>query len=135
MAGVLKALSAGLLMGVLGFAALQIVPIYFKSYKFENAARRDAHLAAADLRTGEAIRDDVYQKAQNLGIPVEIGNIKVHSETHESSASSLGTLVDPSAKPNMVGSVDIDVSYAVPVEFPGWTFHLNFQFHADDRHM
>jgi hypothetical protein len=133
--GALKALSAGLLMGALGFSALQIVPIYFKSYEFEDAARKEAHLAAANLRTGDAIRDDVYQKAQDLGLPVEIGDIKVQAEAHDSGVNSLDTLMDPSATPNKVGSVDIDVAYAVPIEFPGWTFHLNFQFHADDRHM
>ncbi|HXJ17308.1 MAG TPA: hypothetical protein VNM68_08950 [Candidatus Polarisedimenticolia bacterium] len=135
MAGVLKALSVGLLIGLVGFAVLQIVPTYFKSYEFENAARNEAHLATVDLRSSDAIRNDIYQKARDLGLPVELGNIKVQSEAHEFSPNSLDTVMDPSATPRTVGRVEIDVSYAVPVEFPGWTFHLNFQFHADDHHM
>jgi hypothetical protein len=117
-AGALGALSAGLVIGSLGFAALQIVPIYFKSYEFENAARREARLAAASLRSDDAIRDDVYQKAQNLGLPVDRGNIKVRAVARDSGASTLDSFLDPSATPNMVENVDMNVSYAVPVEFP-----------------
>lgn len=134
-AGALGALSAGLLLGALGFAAFQIVPVYFKNYEFENAAQKEAQFAAVNLRSDDAIRGDLYQKSQDLGLPVEIGNIKVKSATRADGPTSVETILDPSAKANMVGIVDIDVSYAVPVEFPGWTFRLNFQFHADDRHM
>lgn len=133
--GGLKALSAGVLIGALGFATWQIVPVYFESYEFQEAAQKEAHLAATNLESDEAIRNELYQKAQDLGLPVEIGNIKVQSTSHESGVNPLDTMLDPSAKPITVGNVDIDVSYAVPVKFPGWTFHLNFQFHADDRHI
>ncbi len=133
--GASKALSAGLLVGALGFATLQIVPIYLKSYEFENAAQKEAHLAAVNRSSDEAIRGEIYQKAQDIGLPVDIGNIKVQATPHESGVNSLETMLDPSAKPAMIENVDLGVSYAVPVKFPGWTFHLNFQFHADDRHM
>lgn len=131
----LGALAAGLLLGALAFAAFQIVPVYFKNYAFENAARKETQLAAANLRSDNAIRDDIYQKAQALGLPVEIGNIKVQSRVREDGPTSIESVLFPSDKPNLVGNVDIDVSYTFPVEFPGWTFRLNFRFHVDDRHI
>jgi hypothetical protein len=62
-------------------------------------------------------------------------NIQVQSATSESSTGTLDVVLDRSAKPSMVGTVDIDVSYAVPVEFPGWTVRLSFHLHADDHHI
>jgi hypothetical protein len=132
MAPVLKALIVGMVLGAIVFAFIQIVPVYVKSYEFRQAARKEARLAAFNAMTEDSIRGDLYEKAQELGLPVERAGIKVGSTEIDGNAS-LTDLMDPVAHKITTGLVDIDVSYDVPVEFPGYTLRLKFRVHADER--
>jgi len=131
----LQALAAALALGLTAYTLLQVVPAYVKNYEFEDAARKEARLAVTNPKSGPAIQDDLYQKAQELGVPVEIGQIRVNSGAAVSSVSSLDTLMSSTAEgsTSAVGTVNIEVSYAVPVRFPGYTLQLRFHVHADDK--
>ncbi len=132
-ATVLKALLTGVVLGVLIFGILQVVPIYVKSYEFEQATKKEARLAATNLESGPFIQEDIYQKARQIGVPVEKQQISVDSGARESHLISPDSVLDPSVPATLTGIVNIEVSYAVPVRFPGYTLELRFHFHADDR--
>ncbi len=122
-----------MILGALVFTLFQLAPVYTKNYEFEGAARREARLASANMKSGQAIQADIYQKAQEIGVPVEIQQIRVDTAASESHVSSLDSMMDPTAQAAPTGIVEIEVSYAVPVRFPGYTLQLQFHIHADDR--
>jgi len=129
----LRALLACMILAALAFALYQLAPVYTRNYEFQDAARREARLASANMKSGPAIQEDIYQKAQEIGVPVEIQAIKVETAATESHVSSLDSMMDPTAQAAPTGIVEIEVSYAVPVRFPGYTLQLQFHIHADDR--
>jgi hypothetical protein len=125
----------GVLLALAGYASVQIVPVYIKSYELSAAARRAAQLAAVDFQSNQAIQGAIYDKAQELGLPVQMNQIQVQSTVSESVAGSIETLMDPAAADHVErkATLKIEVSYSVPVEFPGWELRLKFHLHADDR--
>lgn len=131
----LNGLVAGVVMGVAAYVCVQVVPAYFKSYEFTAAAQREAQLAAVNFKSNEAVQGEIYDKAQELGLPVEMEQIRVESVVTKSNTATVASVIglEPEPEPTTTASLDIEVSYTVPVEFPGWTFHLNFHVHADDR--
>ncbi len=66
-----QALLAGILAGVLIYAGVQMSSAYMKGYEFEKATRKEAQLAAANFSTTDTVRDEILQKAQDLGLAVE----------------------------------------------------------------
>jgi hypothetical protein len=134
----LNGLLTGVVLGVAAYVCVQTVPVYLKSYEFEAAARREAQLAAVNFRSNEAVQGEIYDKAHELGLPVEMEQIRVESVVTESNpgtsvASLMGAESPSEPSASAKARLDIEVSYAVPVEFPGWTFRLNFHVQADDR--
>jgi hypothetical protein len=128
----LKAFAIGMVLGAPAFICMEIAPIYVKSYEFREATRREARLAASNQESEQAIRGDLYQKAQDLGLPVEMQGIKVRAAATEAPAT-MTQLMDPESHEASTGLVEIEVSYAVPIQFPGYTLRLNFHLHADER--
>ena len=95
--------------GVAIFVSVALIPPYWANYQFEDAIKTEALMATYSTKTEDAIRDSVYKRAQDFGVPLEKEKIKV---TH------LGA--------NGTGSVTIEVPYAVTVSIPGYPIVLNF---------
>jgi hypothetical protein len=131
----LNGLLTGIIAGLIVYISFQIVPLYIKNYELAEAARAAAHLAAINFKSNEAVRDEIYEKAQELGLPVEIDQIKVESRVTQTTTGSIASLMEtePASDPDKKALLNIEISYVVPVEFPGYTFRLNFHLHADDR--
>jgi hypothetical protein len=55
---------------VLLFAATQYVPGYFVAIQFNDYCRQEVKYAASSRKTPEAVRDQVIDKATELGIPL-----------------------------------------------------------------
>jgi hypothetical protein len=121
------------MLGVIGYAIFQIVPLYIESYKLEDAARREARLASADWKSDATVQDVIYQKAQDLGLPVDRQEINVASSIRDTPVSGVVAVIGTATEIATVANVNIDVSYTVPVAFPGHTFYLKFHFHGNDR--
>lgn len=114
------------------YAGIVIAPIYFKSYEFEKAARREAVLAAVNLTPEDTIQQDLHHRAEALGLPVEPKEIQVKSVVRQTPADALNVLVDSTAAPNQTAMVNIEVRYEVLVTLPGYTMELKFHVHADN---
>ena len=132
-----QALLAGISIGVLVYAGVQLSSAYLKGYEFEKAARKEAALAAANFRPEDAVREDLMEKAQDLGLPVERENITVTSAQKQAEVP-IGAVAAIVANGNQnelptVGAVNIDVAYQVPIAFPLHTFEMKFHFHADEH--
>ena len=131
----LKFWFAGMAIGVVGFLCVEIVPVYMKNYELDQATKTEARFSVTNVRTATVIHDEIYDKAQKLGLPVQADDIEVHAEAKAGSVASLGAIMDSDAAAGItsVGIVDIEVSYAVPVPMPGFTWNLHFHIHADDN--
>ena len=131
----LQALGTGAALGAIAFTLMEAVPIYLKNYEFEQAVRKEAKFVVANPKPAPAIQSDLYRKAQEIGVPVEIDQIRVDSGEAVPSTGILDTVMAPQSQNPTVplGVVEIEVSYTVPVRFPGYTLELRFHVHADDR--
>src|SRR5438874_11810643 len=79
------------------YATWIVVPIYFASYKFENAIQSAALTAAYDEQDEAQIHDEIMQRAKEIGIPVKEENVVVTREEK---------------------LVRIEAKYEVPIRFP-----------------
>lgn len=99
-------------VGAMVFTAVKIVPAYFANWQFQDAIETEARFAIANKKSEEGIRDDVYKKMQELGIPAKRDDVRV-------------SLAE--------GLVNISLSYSVPVDLQVYQFTLDFRPHADNR--
>jgi len=91
------------------FVSVALIPPYWANYQFEDAIKTEALMATNSTKTEDAIRDSVYKRAQDFGVPLEKEKIKV---THVGA--------------NGTGSVTIEAPYSVTVNIPGYPIVLNF---------
>jgi len=103
-----------LIFGVLcivgvAYVCAELIPPYFSNYEFEDAVETEARMATYSTKSEDAIRDTIYKKAQDLEIPLDKNQIKVQR------TGPIGS-----------GSIMIEASYAVHVEFPGYPVDLQF---------
>jgi hypothetical protein len=132
----LEALASGIAIGIAVYVTVEILPVCLKNYEFERALRNEAHAGTTHWQSAAAITDDVMEKARDLGLPVDRSEIKVSSTQKPVPVPVEGVEAMVASGGNdlpMMGDVSVDASFAVPIRFPGHTFHWNFHFHADDR--
>jgi len=129
----LQVLAGGVAFGAMAYTCLAVVPIYVKAYEFQNATYKETQLAVSNAETADHIRDTLYQKAQALGLPVEKDEIKAESTINSAPIGTITSLMDDSAPTHQTADVAIEVSYAVPLRFPGHTFYFRFQVHDQDN--
>jgi hypothetical protein len=104
-----------LFLGATIFVAVKIIPPYFTNYQFQDAVESEARFALAGYpRKGEDdIRQDIFDKAQKLGIPIQ------------KKEEILVTMNQ--------GSVSISLDYAIPIDLLVYQFSLQFHPHADNH--
>ena len=103
-----------LTVGAMVFAAQKVIPVYFANYQLQDAIESESRFALTGYpkKSIEDIRDDVWRKVQDLGVPAQKDAIQV-------------------AVAN--GSVSIELDYTVPINLSVYEFTLQFHPHAD-RH-
>ncbi|HEX5425612.1 MAG TPA: hypothetical protein VFW94_18825 [Candidatus Acidoferrales bacterium] len=103
-----------LIVAAMVFAAVKIVPAYVNAYEFQDSMQTEARFALSYPPKGaDQIRSDVWQKAQDLSIPLDTKDeIQVTEDQ---------------------GIVNISVNYSVPVDLTVYQFTLQFHPHADNH--
>jgi hypothetical protein len=102
------------ILGSMVFAGVKVVPVYFANYQFQDAIESESRFALTGYpkKSIQDVRDDVWQKAQELSIPVQKDDIRVDMTN---------------------GSVSISLDYSVPIDLAVYQFTLNFHPHADNH--
>jgi hypothetical protein len=102
------------ILGSLAFVAVKVVPPYFANYQFQDAIESESRFALTGYpkRSQDDVQDEVYKKAQDLGIPAKRDDIKVE----------MGN-----------GQVSISLDYSVPIDLSVYQFTLQFHPHADNH--
>jgi hypothetical protein len=103
-----------LTLGAMVFAAEKVVPVYFANYQLQDAIESESRFALTGYpkKSIDDIRDDVWRKVQDLGVPAQKDAIQV-------------------AVAN--GSVSIELDYTVPINLSVYEFTLQFHPHADNH--
>jgi hypothetical protein len=102
------------ILGAMVFAAVKIIPVYFANYQFQDAIESESRFALTGYppKGENDVREDVWKKAQDLGIPVKKEDIRI-------------TMVQ--------GTVAISVDYTVPIDLAVYQLALQFHPHADNH--
>ncbi|MGA2718889.1 MAG: hypothetical protein ABSF78_07970, partial [Candidatus Acidiferrales bacterium] len=103
-----------LVLGAMAFAMIKIVPVYFANYQFQDSIESESRFALTGYpkKTPDDVRNDIWNKAKELGIPAQKDSIKIAMDN---------------------GSVDIGLDYAVPIDLAVYQFTLQFHPHADNH--
>jgi hypothetical protein len=99
---------AMLAMGV--YVGAQIIPPYFANYQFQDSIETEAKLGTYSTKSEDAIRDNVFKRAQELEIPVAKDQIQVQRNNGASTS----------------GGLYIGCEYVVHVDLPGYPLDLTF---------
>lgn len=103
-----------LIVGAMVFAAVKIVPVYVNAYELQDSMQSEARFALSyPPKDANQIRTDVWQKAQDLSIP-------------------LATKDEIQVIENQ-GTVNISIDYSVPVDLKVYQLTLQFHPHADNH--
>jgi hypothetical protein len=97
------------LIGSALYMGVMLIPPFWGNYEFQDAIRTEATMQTYTTKPEADIRDSMYKKAQEYGIPVEKEQIKVMRTGSQGS-----------------GSITITVPYTVHVDVPGYPFDLHF---------
>jgi len=102
------------ILGAMGFVAVKIVPVYVTNYEFQDSIESESRFALAGYpkKSVDDIRDDVFKKIQDLGIPAKEDDIQVTVDNSD---------------------VDIGLNYSVPINLQVYQFTLQFHPHADNH--
>ncbi|HTZ74040.1 MAG TPA: hypothetical protein VMB47_08970 [Candidatus Aquilonibacter sp.] len=102
------------ILAAMVFAAVKIVPVYFANFEFQDAINSESQFALTGYpkRSQDDIQDEVYKKAQQLGIPAKKDDIHVIMTS---------------------GTVSISLDYTVPIDLSVYQFNLQFHPHADNH--
>jgi len=93
-----------------------LAPPYFSNYQFQDALKTESQMSTYTTKTEDVIRDEVFRKAQDMDIPITREQIKVVRN------GVVGT-----------GTVDIEASYIVHVNLPGYPVDLHFDASARNK--
>ena len=102
------------IIGSLGYAAFKVIPPYFANYQFQDAIESESRFALTGYpkRNQDDIQNEVFKKAQDLGLPVKRDDIHVVMDT---------------------STCAISLDYIVPIDLSVYQFTLQFHPHADNH--
>jgi len=103
-----------LVLGAMVFAAAKIFPVYFANYQFQDSIESESRFALTGYpkKNADDVRNDIFNKAKELGIPAQRDSIQVAMDN---------------------GSVAIGLDYSVPIDLAVYQFTLQFHPHADNH--
>jgi hypothetical protein len=103
-----------IILGSMIFAGVKVIPVYFANYQFQDSMNSEARFALTGYpkKNEDDIRDDIFRKAQDLGVPAKRDDIQVN----------MGN-----------GYVSISLDYAVPIDLAVYQFTLQFHPHSDNH--
>jgi hypothetical protein len=101
-----------IILGSMIFAAVMLVPPYFTNYQLQDAMNTEARFAGYNRKSEEEIREDVWKKVQELGVPAKRADIKVTNDN---------------------STTQITVNYTVPINMIFKQYDWEFHAHGDNH--
>jgi hypothetical protein len=101
-----------IILGSMIFVAVMLIPPYFSNYQLQDAMKTEARFAGYNRKTEEEIREDVWKKVQELGVPAKREDIHITNDNN---------------------TLQITVNYTVPVDLKFKQYDLEFHAHGDNH--
>lgn len=106
----LQLLIALVITAAIILGAIRIIPVYVRSYEFEDFMRAQAKFAGVEQKPADLIRQELLQKAAELELPISREQIQVLPRR---------------------GGVHIAANYSIQVDLVLYQPYLDFDFTAD----
>jgi len=112
--GRIKSLVILVVLAAVIYAAVKIAPAYINNYQLQDSVTTEARFATSTYpkKSPEDIREDVWRKMQELGVPAKKEDIQVNMQDQY---------------------VAISIDYVVPIDLSVYQFTLQFHPHADSH--
>ncbi len=94
------------------YLAVKVIPVYVNNYQLQDAMENEARLAVVSRKTPEQIRDTIFNKAQELALPIARDQIHVEADLR---------------------SARISCEYDINIAMPGYTLRLHFNPSSAER--
>ncbi len=111
--GKLQVLLAVAVTAVLVVSAWRIIPVYVKSFQFQDEIRTKCKFAGVDRKSPETVKEELLRKAEELNLPVAREQLQVNA-----------------AGP---GGIRVDVRYTVPVDLILFDINIPFEYNIDSK--
>lgn len=111
-AGRIKTIIFLLVFAAVIYVGVKVLPAYFNDFQLQDSMKTEARFAAVNRKTSEQVREDIYKKMRELGIPGKPENIRV--------------------EPLPSYGLRITVTYSVVIDLPGYPLVLHFEPTADN---
>jgi hypothetical protein len=104
----LKFLIVIAIIGCVAFVGFKFVPVAYQSYLFKDLMQHNVDVAATQGYQPQWVKDQLFKSLPEYNIP----------QTAE---------ITPGQRDNRV---EVTVQYTLPIEFPGYTYHYEFDHTA-----
>lgn len=111
--GKLQVLLALAITAILVVSAWRIIPVYVKSFQFQDEIRNKCKFAPVDRKSPETVKEELLRFAQDLGLPVSREQLQVNA---------LGT-----------SGIRVNVRYTVPVDLILFDISIPFEYNIDSK--
>jgi hypothetical protein len=103
-----------LILGAMAYAGIKIAPVYLANYRLQDSLESESRFALTGYpkKSVEDIRDDIFRKTQELGIPAKREDIRVEVSN---------------------GAVDLGLDYSVIIDLAVYQWDKQFHVHADNH--
>jgi hypothetical protein len=107
-------LLAFVIIGSIGYVGFKLIPPYFANYQFQDSIETESRFALTGYpkRSQNDIQNEVFKKAQDLGIAVKPDDVHVVMDST---------------------TCAISLDYSVPIDLQFYQFTLQFHDHADNH--
>lgn len=111
--GKLQVLLALAVTAAIIVSAWRIIPVYIKSYQFQDEMRERAKFAPVERLPPEVVKEELLKFTQEIGLPVPREQLQV---------SGAGP-----------GAIRIEVRYTVPVDLILFDINIPFEYNVDSK--
>jgi len=111
--GKLQMLLALAVTAVLVVSAWRIIPVYVKSYQFQDEIRNKCKFAPVDRKSPETVKEELLRFAQEIDLPVAREQLQVNA-------------LGPAA-------IRVEVKYSVPVDLILFDINIPFEYNVDSK--
>ena len=104
----LKFLMVIAVIGVIAYAGYLYVPVAYQAYLLKDLMQHDVDVAVAGAYPASWVKDQLTKAGKEYGVPPD-------------------ALIEPALRDNRM---EVRVQFVRPIEFPGFTYHYNFDHTA-----
>jgi hypothetical protein len=105
----LKFLIVAAILGSVGYAGYQLIPVFYREYQIKDLMQNDVDTAANTGKSASWIKDQLVKQSAEYGIPED-------------------AIITPQQQEDK--RLEVRVQFTLPIEFPGYVYDREFDYTA-----